>query len=278
MRLVREARVHPGLDDKVLTSWNGLALAAFAEAARVLGDEGYRSVAERNAAFIRAHMWRDGRLLHTYKRGTARIDGLIEDYAFYALGLIELYRATGELVQLRWAAELFEVALARFRAPDGGFFESPDDGEPLVLRPKPLFDAATPSGNGAMALLGFWLGRYFERPQWEALVGENTALAGTALTQAASGFGSMLLALELSLAARRELAIVGAPAARAPFEREAARHYLPAVVLAPADAGAGLPLVEGRGIADGAAAYLCLDMVCDLPALTVSALAEQLAR
>ncbi|MDA0364404.1 MAG: thioredoxin domain-containing protein, partial [Chloroflexi bacterium] len=281
MRLAREARIHPGLDDKVLTSWNGLALAAFAEAARVFDDDGYRAQAEQNAAFVRARMWRDGALLHTYKQGVARIDGLIEDYAYYALGLIELYRTSGELTHLQWAAELFAVALARFRADPadgGGFFESPADGEPLVLRPKPLFDAATPSGNGAMGQLGFWLGRYFERPEWEALGDETTALAGTGLTQAASGFGSMLLALELGLAPRRELAIVGPVLKRAPFEREVARHFLPAVVLAPADAGAGLPLLEERGVAPGAAAYVCADMVCALPALTPEVLAEQLAR
>ena len=278
MRVAREARVHPGLDDKVLTSWNGLALAAFAEAARVLDDASYRAIAERNASFIREQMWRDDRLLHTYKAGSARIDGMLEDYAYVALGLIELYRTTGELAQLRWATELYEVALARFRADDGGFFETSNDGESLVLRPKPLFDAATPSGNGAMALVGFWLGRYFERPDWEALVDEIVALAGASVTEAASGLGSVLLALELRLATRRELAIIGPAAARTPFEREAALRYRPALVLAPADDGSGLPLLEGRTADGGAAAYLCADMVCELPARTHEALAAQLDR
>ena len=115
---VREQRVWPGLDDKVLTSWNGLALAAFAEAGRVLGDARYLEIARRNAEFVRDALWqpgdgeRAGRLLHSWKDGVAKIDGLIDDYAGYGLGLIELYRATGDLDLLHWAAELFEVIVA----------------------------------------------------------------------------------------------------------------------------------------------------------------------
>ena len=139
----RERRVRPGLDDKVLTSWNGLALAAFAEAGRVLGEPAYVAVAGRNADFVGASLWRDGRLLHAYKAGRARVDGLLEDYAYYGLGLIELYRATGEVGQLRWAAQLLEAIEARFRDPEGGgLYESAADAERLILRQKPLFDAA----------------------------------------------------------------------------------------------------------------------------------------
>ena len=273
----REARVRPGLDDKVLASWNGLALAAFAEAGRVLGEPSYVAVAERNAAFVRDAMWRDGRLLHAWKDGRARIDGMIEDYAYYGLGLIELYRATGDLAHLRWAAELLEVIAARFRDPDGGgVYESASDAERLILRQKPLFDAASPSGNGAAALLAFWLGRYFGRPEWEALAREVVALTRDHLVQAASGFGSVLQVVDLLLAPPREIAVVGDPASRAPFEREIASRYLPAVLLAPA-AAEGLPVLEGRAVEEGAAAYVCENLACNLPATTVEELAAQLS-
>ena len=274
----RETRVWPGLDDKVLTSWNGLALAAFAEAGRVFGEPAYVAVAERNAAFVRAEMWRDGRLLHTWKDGRARVDGLIEDYTYYGLGLIELYRATGNLDHLHWAAELLEVVVARFRDPEGGgVYESASDAERLILRQKPLFDAASPSGNGAAALLAFWLGRYFGRPEWEALAREVVALTSDHLVQAASGFGSVLQVVDLLLAPPREIAVVGDASARAPFEREIASRYLPAVLLAPA-AGEGLPVLEGRATAAGtAAAYVCENLVCNLPATTVEDLVAQLA-
>ncbi|MXZ62455.1 MAG: thioredoxin domain-containing protein [Chloroflexi bacterium] len=272
----RETRVRPGLDDKVLTSWDGLALAAFAEAGRVFGEPSYVAVAERNAAFVRAAMWRDGRLLHTWKDGRARIDGMIEDYTYYGLGLIELYRATGDLTHLHWAAELIEVVVERFRDPEGGgVYEAASDAERLILRQKPLFDAASPSGNGAAALLAFWLGRYFGRPEWEDFAREVVRLVRDQLVQAASGFGSVLQVVDLLLAPPREIAVVGDAAARAPFEREIAGRYLPAVLLAPAD-GEGLPVLEGRAVGDGAAAYVCENLVCNLPATTVEEFAAQL--
>ena len=277
----RTARVPPGLDDKVLTSWNGLMLAAVAEAGRVLGDPGYIEAATTNAAFVRERMWRDGHLRHTYKAGVARVDALLEDYAYYALGLVELYRATGDLAHLRWTRELFEVILDRFRDEEnGGFFETPSDGEELLLRQKPLFDAPTPSGNGATALLAATLARYFGEPAWDRIARETIAGAQDRIAQAATGFGSMLQAAELLLAPHREVAIVGAPDARAPFERSFAERFLPAVTLATADGAGGIPLLEDRdvpaGAPDGAAAFVCHDFVCELPATASGAFAAQL--
>ncbi|MDA0271266.1 MAG: thioredoxin domain-containing protein [Chloroflexi bacterium] len=271
----RSRRTWPGLDDKVLTSWNGLALAAFAEAARILDDPVRLTVALEVAAFLRNAMWRNGRFLHTYKAGVARVDGMLEDYAYVGLGLVDLYRATGDRAHLDWAAELFEAARTRFHDDEGGgFFEAPLDGEALLLRQKPYFDSPTPSGNGAMALLGFWLGRYFARDDWEAVTREVTSAVAEQLERAATGFGSVLQAAELLLAERREVAITGTPEQRAPFEREVAARYLPSMLIAPGEAGT-LPILEGR---DLPAAYVCRDFVCDLPALDREALREQLDR
>ena len=298
----RSGRIPPGLDDKVLTSWNGLMLAAVAEAGRVLGDPEYIEAATRNAAFVRETMWQDGRLRHTYKAGIARVDGLLEDYAYYALGLVELYRATGDLAHLEWARELFEVILERFQdtpteqGGTGGFFETPSDGEALVLRQKPLFDAPTPSGNGATALLAATLARYFGEPAWDRIARETVAAAQDRIAQAASGFGSMLQAAELLLAPHREVAIVGPPEARAPYERTFAQRFLPTVTLAlaegstsgtaedstsgTANAAGGIPLLENRdvppGAAAGAAAFVCHDFICELPTTSSDAFAAQL--
>ena len=280
----RERRIWPGLDDKVLTSWNGLALAAFAEAGRVLGDERYLGIARRNAEFVRGSMWQaagdgpGGRLLHSWKDGVAKIDGLLDDYACYGLGLIELYRATGDLDHLRWAAELLEEILGRFGdAEGGGFFESPEDAERLILRQKPLFDAATPSGNGATALLAFWLGRYFGRAEWEGVAREVVAEVSARMAEGAGGFGSLLQVVELLIAPPREIAVVGEPEAREPFERELAGRFLPATLLAPAAGEGVLPVLEGRAVAPGeAAAYVCEDFVCALPARSVEELVAQL--
>ena len=216
--------------------------------------------------------------MHSWKDGVAKIDGLIDDYAGYGLGLIELYRATGDLDLLHWAAELFEVIVERFRDEEGGgFFEAPEDAERLILRQKPFFDAATPSGNGAAALLAFWLGRYLGRPEWEALAGEVVAQVSAKMAEGAGGFGSLLQVVELLVAPPREIAIVGSPEARAPFERELAGRFLPATLLAPAAGEGGLPVLEGRAVAPGeAAAYVCEDFVCALPARSVAELVSQL--
>ncbi|MSQ42445.1 MAG: thioredoxin domain-containing protein [Dehalococcoidia bacterium] len=275
----REQRVHPGRDDKVLTSWNGLALSACAEAARILDEPRYREAAVRNAAFVRERLWDGARLRHVYRDGVATVDGLLEDYAAYGLGLVDLYRATGDLSLLAWAGELLAAAVERFHDDEaGGFFEAPLDRAGLILRQKPLVDTPTPSGNGAIALLAAWLGRYTGRADWEALAGEVIALATGQFERSATGFGTVLQALELVLAPPREIAIVGTPEARAPFERELARHFLPAALIAPAGNGGGLPVLAGRDVPAGAAAaYVCERTVCDLPARTVEAFREQLA-
>ncbi|MGH2609076.1 MAG: thioredoxin domain-containing protein, partial [Tepidiformaceae bacterium] len=264
MLAVRELRAKPGLDDKGLASWNGLALAAFAEAARVLGDEQYRAVAEQNAVFLMAKFWDGARLRHTYKKGKAKVDGLLEDYAYVGLGLVELYKLDGQLAHLDWARALLDIILERFRDPEtGGFFESPEDGEALIIRQKSFFDAATPSGNGATALLALWLGRYYNRADYEAVAPEVLRQVSDHLLQAVTGFGTILQVLEFAASPPRELVIVGQPAARAPLEREAAQRFLPWLALAPTADGRGLPMFAGRekAPARAARAYLCENMV-----------------
>jgi uncharacterized protein YyaL (SSP411 family) len=158
---VREQRVRPGRDDKVLTSWNGLMLAAFAEAARALGRdddstelaEVYREVAKRNARFLLSELRTpDGRLHHTWKAGVAKGNGFLEDYTHLIEGLIELYQTTFDL---RWyvaAHELAEAMIEHFSAAEG-FYDTSDDHEALIVRPRELPDNAVPSGNAMAALV-----------------------------------------------------------------------------------------------------------------------------
>src|SRR5690606_26970284 len=139
----------------------------------------------RNATFLRDVMWRDGRLLHSWRGGTAKIPGMLDDYAYVALGLIELYRATGDLAHLTWARDLFDVILANFRDDETGlFFDTSADGEELLVRQKSLFDSPTPSGNAAVAQLAHWLGRYFERKDWEAIADGVLARVAGSLVEA----------------------------------------------------------------------------------------------
>ena len=274
----RARRVPPATDDKALASWNGLALAAVAEAARVLGDARLRAIAEGNARFVRERLWSDGALLHTRREGAAHVPGMLEDYAYYGLGLVELYRLTGARAHLDWAGELLDAIVARFRdAEHGGFFETAAESEQLLFRQKPQFDQATPSGGAAAAQLALALHRHGLRADGADIAREAIAGAQARIPDAPTGFGATLQAMDLLAAPPRELAIVGPSDARAPFEREAARRFTPGLALAPADAPDGQPLLEGREPpAAGAAAWLCENMVCQLPAATPAQLARQL--
>ncbi|GIW13042.1 MAG: thioredoxin domain-containing protein [Tepidiforma sp.] len=273
----RQERVPPGLDDKVLTGWNGLALAAFAEAARVLGEPAYEAAAVRLAGFLRENLWRDGTLYHTWKNGEPRVPAMLDDYTALGLGLVELYRATGDFQWLAWARELWEATLARFRDPaTGTFFDTASDAEQLIVRQRSFFDAATPSGNGAAALLGLWLGRYFANPEWEAAVEPVVAAVADHLLRAVTGFGTILQAIEFALAPHREIVIVGEPAARAPLESVVADRYLPFTLIAPTADARGLPHFEGREPTNQALAYVCENMACLAPAGSPAELADRL--
>ena len=274
----RSRRIPPQTDDKVLTSWNGLALSLFAEAARVFDDAHLREIAERNARFVRERMWSNGALLHAYKDGVARIEGMLEDYAYYGLGLIELYQLTGERDHLDWANELLEVVVARFHDGEGGaFFETGDGAEELLFRQKPRFDQATPSAGASTAQLALMLQRYGLRTDGEAIAREVVAGVQGLILNAATGFGATLQVMDLLASPPRELAIVGASEARAPFERAVAGRYLPGLALAPAAEPNGIPLLEGRESPEGGAtAWLCENMVCRLPAGSPEQLGGQL--
>jgi uncharacterized protein YyaL (SSP411 family) len=148
----RQQRLQPGRDDKVLTAWNGLAVAAFADASRVLGQPGWVKTATQAAQLLleRARI-KDGRLSRSYKDGQARQSGVLEDYANLADGLLAVYEATFEEQWFVAARELVDHVVAHFADPAGGFFDTPDDHESLIARPKGLQDNATPSGNATVA-------------------------------------------------------------------------------------------------------------------------------
>ena len=162
---VRERRVPPAKDTKVLVSWNGLMIAALAEGGRILKDERYLDAARRAAGFILDRMRRaDGRLLHTYKDGQAKLDAYLDDYADLIDGLTRLYEATGEPRWIESALELAQIMIDEFAdAEHGGFFFTGNRHEALIARQKDVHDNATPSGNGmaatALIRLGALTGR-----------------------------------------------------------------------------------------------------------------------
>ncbi len=210
----REQRVKPGRDEKVLAAWNGLMLAAFAEAARdrSLGErtEIYRSIAEHNAEFLLREMrTTDGRLLRTWKDGQAKLNGYLEDYACVIDGLLELYQTTFDEKWFVAARELADTMLQHYADPAGGFFDTSDDHETLVTRPKDLQDNAVPSGNAMAATVLLKLAAFTGEDRYyrhaEALFGALQP----ALIQSPLGFAQWLCALDFALSNPKEIAIVG---------------------------------------------------------------------
>ncbi len=279
----RANRVWPGLDDKVLTAWNGLMLAAFAEAGRVLGRADYVAVAVANANFLHAQLRRaDGRLLRSWKAdGGARLNAYLEDYAFLADGLLALYQTTFEPRWFEWARGLTDLILAHFADEAGGFYDTSDDHEALLHRPKDVQDNATPSGNSmaAQVLLRISLltgeGHY-----WDVAERMVTGLYEP-MARYPGGFAHWLSAATFILGQPQEVAIAGEPAAadtEALLEVVNSR-YRPDLIVAAGveEAAATVPLLAGRPRVDGlATAYVCRRFVCRQPVTEPEALAAQL--
>ena len=196
---IRDQRVRPGRDEKVLTGWNGLMIRAMARAARVLDRDDLANSAARAVDFLRAHMWRDGRLLACHKDGRARFPAYLDDYAFLADGLIELLQVRWRTADLTLARNLADVILERFADPSGGFYFTADDHEALIHRPKPLADEATPSGNGVAARVLLCLGSILGETRYLQAARDTLATAWPMLERFPEAHGALLHNLELAL-------------------------------------------------------------------------------
>jgi uncharacterized protein len=276
---VREQRVHPGRDEKVLTSWNGLMLAAFAEAARALDRDGYRTIAERNADFLLRELRQEnGRLLRTWKQGEAKLNGYLEDYSYLIEGLLELYQATFEPRWFVAAEELAETMITHFRAPDGSFYDTSDDHETLITRPRDLQDNAMPSGNALATTVLLKLAGLSNELRYVDIAHEALAQMQPMMSQYPLGFGQWLQALAYALSGPQEIAIVGDPdsADTRALLRVVRDGYRPfqVVALGALDVQPStVPLLQDRGLVEGrAAAYVCRDFACQAPVTSQQAL------
>ena len=284
---IREGRVRPATDDKVLAAWNGLAITALAEAGRALERPEYVEAAARAAEFVLSNLRsEDGRLLRSWREGRPGRPGFADDHALVAEGFLALYETTFEL---RWFVEaraLADELIRLFHDPErGGFFQAGADAEALVLRPKELYDNAVPSGNSAAADVLQRLAHLTGEPDYERAGVSALRLVRDGMAGAPGGFGHALSALDLYLDRVREVAIVGDPSSaetRALAEEVTTRRFLPNHVLAVADAGderarEEVALLLERPKVDGrATAYVCERFACKLPVTEPEALAEQL--
>ena len=277
----RASRVRPGRDEKVLTSWNALMIGALARAARVFQDADWLAGARAAADFVQGAMWRDGRLLATYKDGRAHLDAYLDDHAYLLAGMLELMQTAFRRQDLDWAIELAEALLERFEdRVHGGFFFTAHDHEPLIHRPKPGHDNATPSGNGiaaqALTTLGHWLGE----PRYLDAAERAVRAFARELGDRPAGCASLLVALEDCLVPPTSVLLRGDPAACAAWQRMLERGFRPSQRVLDLSAQKVLPgaLAEPRDAGGpGAAAWICRGAVCEPPIRSADQLEAVLA-
>jgi uncharacterized protein YyaL (SSP411 family) len=262
---IRSKRPQPGRDDKAIASWNGLALAALAEAGRRLGRDDLVAEARALGEFLLGPLSDEhGRLQRSRRAGRTSGAGFLDDYANVANGLYELHVATGELRWLEEARRLALLAIELFADDErGGFYLAPAEGERLVTRKKDLFDHPIPSGNSMLAFVLLRLARIYGDDELEQRAVGVLRLFGASLGRAPTELGHALNALDLYLATPKELAIVGPPDSE--IARAVLEPFDPNAVVAfgPAE---GVPLLEGKELVDGKpAVYVCERFACRAP-------------
>jgi uncharacterized protein YyaL (SSP411 family) len=278
----RAQRIWPGLDEKVLTAWNGLMLASFAEAGRILNRPDYTQIAIDNAQFLYDQMRQpDGRLLRTWKAGSdAKYNAYLEDYAYLADGLLALYQTTFETRWFLWTQELVDQIRERFGdKTDGGFFDTSSDHESLLYRPKDVQDNATPSANAMAAHVLLKLSMLTGNGEyWDEAQRTVSALVDL-MARFPTGFAHWLCAAAFILGEPQEVAISGdldEPATQALINAVYER-YRPNLVIAAGDKVSAIPLLVGRPLVAGKpAAYVCRRFICHTPVTDSEALIEQL--
>jgi hypothetical protein len=284
---VRRARVPPLTDDKVLASWNGMMISAFARGAQATGEGRYLDAATRASDFILSAM-RDehGWLLHTWRGGAARIPGFLEDYAHVAAALIDLYETTFQTRWLREADRLAGMMIERFGdAEHGGFYSTDGRDASLIARGKEFYDGATPSGNSAAVGALLRLARLLDRPAYENAARATLRLMAEPMRQMPGAYHEMIRAAAFEMVGAVDVAIAVPPDSPETRAILAAlwREYLPYRVLAlsnpaaPADTDCEIALLKDRPMIDGKPTiHVCRNGVCRLPVHTAAAMLEEL--
>lgn len=267
----RSKRVRPGTDDKVLVSWNALMLAAFAEAGRYLDRDDYAKRAVHNAEFLLGQLRHQGRLLRSWREGRSTHNAYLEDYAALILGLTALYQTDPQTRWFEAAVDLAEEMVAHYQDPVGGFFDTRDDHETLILRPKDTQDNAFPSGNAMAAMALLQLGAYTGKGDWRTLAERMLQQMVATAIRYPIAFGQWLSAIDFAVGPTQEVAILGDPES-AQFQVLLDRlwgTYRPQLVAAISPyppSPKGPALLEQRPLLNGLpTAYVCQGFVCSNP-------------
>jgi len=274
----RETRVRPGRDDKLLTSWNALAITGLARVGRALGNPEWVTAAQQAVDFIRQQLWRDGHLLATCKDGHAHLNAYLDDHAFLLQALLELLQAGFRKSDLDFAVEVAEALLARFQdETDGGFFFTSYDHEQLLQRLKSAYDNATPAGNGVAAYALQRLGHILGEPRYLAAAEHTLHAFAATMQRNPAACPSLLLALDEYLTPPAMLLLRGPQPAMAAWQEQLDRLWLPrTMVLALPEDSSELPATLNRPLRENVNAWLCRGVEC-LPVIeSLDALLAQL--
>jgi uncharacterized protein YyaL (SSP411 family) len=277
---VRESRVKPFRDEKILTAWNGLMLATFAESAAILESKECLQIARKNADFILGNLQKDGYLLRTFKDGRGKLNAYLEDYANFADGLIELFQVSGEAKYLAEAKRLADLMIAEFwDESNGGFYFTASNHENLPVRSKDFYDNATPSGNSVAADVLLKLAKLLGDVTYENYAVTILRSVAAQIKKYPQAFGRLLSALEFYLNPTKEIVVLGEKGNE--LEREIWREFIPnKVVVLSAKANENdelIPLLRGRKLIDGKpTVYVCENFVCQKPVVNVEGMRKQI--
>jgi uncharacterized protein len=277
---LRDRRIRPGRDDKVLTSWNALMIAGMARAALVFDRADWLASAKRAFAFVRATLWKNGRLLATYKDGRAHLNAYLDDYAYLVSAAIELAQAEFDPDTLAFAEDLADVLIEQFEdAANGGFFFTSHDHERLIHRPKPGYDNATPSGNGMAALALQRLSFLTGDTRYAASAERALALFYPEVAAQPGGHTTLLMALEERLVPTRTIILRGPAEPLARWRRALAGKHAPTtLVLALGADVVDLPPVLAKPVSDRVNAWVCEGVTCLPPVDRLEALLPQVSK
>jgi uncharacterized protein YyaL (SSP411 family) len=276
----RAGRVWPGRDDKILVSWNALMIAGMARAARVFGRADWLDSARKALSFIRTSMWKEERLLATYKDGRAHLNAYLDDYAFLLAALLELMQADFRIGDFEFAEDIAEVLLEQFEdRATGGFWFTSHDHERLIQRTKPGHDNATPSGNGVAALALQRLGHIGGETRFLTAAERAIALFYPAMQKHPGGYSTLCMALEECLTPPAVLVLRGDEKQLTGWKAALDGRFQPMtmVIAVPSKIGRLPPLLDKPAPATGAGAYLCRGVTCLAPVYSMDALEALLA-
>ena len=279
-RSIRGKRVWPGLDDKILTSWNALAIRGLALASRALDRPDFAAAAGQALDYVRANLWRDGRLLATAKDGVAHLNAYLDDYAYLANALLELLQVRWRNADATWLREILDAMLAHFEDRKlGGFFFTSDDHEQLIHRSKSFSDDAIPSGNGIAARVLIRAGYLLGEARWLEAAERTLRAAWLALNRFPHGHVSLVEALDEYLAAPEIVIIRGTAADGANWQRELNKIYAPhrLVFAIPSDTADLVAALADKKPGATTRAYLCRGSTCSPPIESLPDLARQSA-